>query len=148
MSSVTINFLYDAKIIAEWSSGATEVFEANFLQEEDVYSIADQSANRSGMNWYARVENVVQTRNPSIQGQWTPFDRKTEKYNPRKQFGRIQRKAAWSGQSGEQIRWSSLYRSGELNKNSYPDLTPEERLDTPLGPFADPLPPIYNDPED
>ena len=131
---------YEPKIITEWCSGTIEVHEAAHLKESDIFAICDQSACRSGIDWHSRVENIIQTRNSSIQGQWTSFSNKN---NPDSEsFGKIKKVDAWVRRNN---KFEKYYRETESLESIYPELSAAEKRDKPLGPYGEVFDPIVDD---
>lgn len=131
------------KLILEFCSGQTEQVEIAHLSAEEVFQILDQAANRSGLNWHARIENDVQTRRPSVQGQWSIFGTDEEivkRKKRRKAFGQLKKFNAWDP---KRPPFQGYYREGE--KIEYPVLDSEDKRVEPRGPYSEPFGPIYVD---
>jgi len=147
-STAVYDKIYDdgnsAKILVEWcGKDKTEIFEVSHLSESDIYSILDSAAHRSGLNTFARIENKIHTKRPSIQGQWSIFgsdEEITKRLKRRKHFGKLTKNNAWDPKYNE---FQQYYRADE--EIVMPDLKADQKISEPRGPYAKPFGPVYID---
>lgn len=106
--------------------------------------ILDSAAHRCGLNTYARIENNIQTRRPSIQGQWNIFGstnaEMVKNLSKKKEFGKLKKFNAWDPKFN---KFGAYYRESE--KIQTPELSSGEKKSLPRGPYAKPFGPVYVD---